>query len=159
MSLWTAWFRCVLQLRGACSRSRTFSWMVVALIGFSVREDLLGVSSWVRSLRLRGDVYRRLLHTFHNSGISIDKLTTLWIRLAFQIFNPLMHDGYYVFVADGIKVAKDGRKMPAVKKLHQESGNNSKSTYIMGHSFQALSLLVSAPKGLIAAIPLVSRTP
>ena len=47
--------------------------------------------------------------------------------------------------------------MPSVKKLHQESGNNSKSPFIMGHSFQALSLLVSAPQGLVAAVPLVSR--
>ncbi len=157
MSLWTAWFRCVLQLRGACSRSKTFSWMVVALVGFSVREDLLGVTSWVRGLRLRGDVYKRLLHTFHNRGICVEKLTALWVRLVLKIFQPVTHEGYFVCVADGIKVAKDGRKMPAVKKLHQHSGNNSKSPFIMGHSFQALSLLVSAPKGLVAAVPLASR--
>ena len=32
---------------------------------------------------------------------------------------------YLVCVADGLKVPKEGRKMPAVKKLHQSSGNNS----------------------------------
>lgn len=131
--------------------------MVIALAGFCVRDDLLGVSSWVRTLRLRGDVYKRLLHVFHNTGISVDKLTELWVRLVLRIFQPLTHDGAFVCVADGIKVAKEGRKMPAVKKLHQESGNNSKSPFIMGHSFQAVSLLVTAPKGLIAAVPLVSR--
>ena len=157
MNLWTAWFRCVLQLRGACSRSRSFSWMVVALAGFCIREDLLGVTSWVRALKLRGDVYRRLLHTLHNPGICVDKLTELWIRLVLKIFQPITHDGRLVCVADGIKVPKEGRKMPAVKRLHQESGNNSKSPFIMGHSFQALSLLVSAPEGLVAAVPLASR--
>ncbi len=157
MSLWTTWFRCVLQLRGACARSRSFSWMVVALAGFCMREDLLGVTSWVRALKLRGDVYRRLLHTLHNPGICVDKLTELWIRLVLKIFQPITHEGRLVCVADGIKVPKEGRKMPAVKKLHQESGNNSKSPFIMGHSFQALSLLVSAPDGLVAAVPLASR--
>lgn len=157
MKLWGRWFQCVLQLRGACSRTRTFHWMVIALAGFCVREDLLGVTSWVRTLRLRGDVYSRLLHVFHNTGISVDKLTELWVRLILKIFQPLTHEGAFICLADGIKVAKDGRKMPAVKKLHQESGNNSKSPFIMGHSFQAISLLVTAPKGLVAAVPLVSR--
>jgi hypothetical protein len=48
-------------------------------------------------------------------------------------------DGYVVFVADGLKIAKEGKKMPAVKCLHQESQNNSKAEYIMGHSFQVIS--------------------
>ena len=56
-----------------------------------------------------------------------------------------------------LSLASGTAKMPAVKKLHQESGNNSKSPFIMGHSFQALSLLVSAPKGLVVAVPLASR--
>ncbi len=48
--------------------------------------------------------------------------------------------------------------MPAVKLLHQESQNNTKPEYIMGHSFQAISLLVnSAGGGQVAAVPLVSR--
>ena len=157
MNLWTAWFQCVLQLRGACSRSRTFGWMVMALAGFCIRDDLLGVTSWVRALKLRGDAYKRLLHTFHNPGICVEKLTALWVRLVLKIFQPVTHEGRLVCLADGIKVAKEGRKMPSVKRLHQESGNNSKSSFIMGHSLQALSLLVSAPQGLVAAVPLASR--
>jgi len=157
MRLWKSWFKCVLQLRGACSRSRSFSWMVLVLAGFCIRDDNFGVTSFVRSLKLRGVAYKRLLYTFHNPAICIDKLTELWIKLILKIFKPITHDGRFVCIADGIKVAKEGRKMPSVKKLHQESGNNSKSAFIMGHSFQALSLLVSAPQGLVAAIPFVSR--
>ena len=47
--------------------------------------------------------------------------------------------------------------MPAVKLLHQESQNNTKPEYIMGHSFQAISLLVHSAGGQVAAIPLTSR--
>ena len=47
--------------------------------------------------------------------------------------------------------------MPAVKLLHQQSASNSKPEYIMGHSFQAVSLLVQGPAGHVAAVPLVSR--
>ena len=47
--------------------------------------------------------------------------------------------------------------MPAVKCLHQESEDNSKSEYIMGHSFQVLSLLVKYVGNQVFALPLISR--
>jgi hypothetical protein len=47
--------------------------------------------------------------------------------------------------------------MPAVKKLHQESSNNSKPEFIDGHSFQALALLVRTAGGLVTSIPLTAR--
>lgn len=40
-----------------------------------------------------------------------------------------------VFVGGGVKQAKEARRMPAVKKLHQESENNSKVSYIFGYLF------------------------
>jgi len=52
MSLWIAWFKAVACLRPACSRMSTYCWMVLALMGLSVRTDLLGVTSLVRSLAL-----------------------------------------------------------------------------------------------------------
>ncbi len=157
MRLWHSWFRCVQQLRGACARTTTFGWMTIVLAGMSIRTDLLGVTSWVRTLALKGDAYKRLLHTFHNRGIHIEKLTELWVKLALKIFRPVTFGPYRVCLADGLKVPKEGYKMPAVKKLHQESANNSKPPFIMGHSFQAISLLVSTFTGHIAAVPLVSR--
>jgi hypothetical protein len=59
-------------------------------------------------------------------------------------------------LGDGIKNPKRGRKMPAVKRLHQVSDNNTKPEYIMGHSIQAVSLLVSAATTFFA-IPLSAR--
>jgi hypothetical protein len=48
MGLWWEWWTAVQELRGACSRGRTFLWMAVARAGLGVREDLLGVTSLVR---------------------------------------------------------------------------------------------------------------
>jgi hypothetical protein len=62
-------------------------------------------------------------------------------------------NGRAVLIADGKKIAKSGKKMPGVKLLHQESDNNSKPSFIMGHSTQAVSLLVNAAKSLVA-VPL-----
>ena len=47
--------------------------------------------------------------------------------------------------------------MPAVKHLHQQSASNTKPEFIMGHSLQAVSLLVHSPGGQVAAVPLTSR--
>jgi len=42
--------------------------------------------------------------------------------------------------------------MPAVRSLYQSGGSNSKTPYIMGHSFQAISLLVRGVTGAVAAV-------
>ena len=69
---------------------------------------------------------------------------------------PLRVNGRCVLVGDGIKVPKCGRKMPAVKLLHQPSESNTKPEYIMGHSLQAVSLLVQAASSFFA-VPLAVR--
>ena len=40
-------------------------------------------------------------------------------------------------LVDGLKRPKEGKKMPGVKSLHQESRCNAKASFIMGHSLQA----------------------
>jgi hypothetical protein len=62
-----------------------------------------------------------------------------------------------VLIADGIKVSKEGKKMPAVKLMHQDSQSNAKAEYIMGHYLQAVSLVAVSPLRKLAAIPLVAQ--
>jgi len=155
--LWTMWFDAVGQLRPACARSKTYVWMVVVLIGLSIRADVAGVTSVVRVLGLLPRRYPRLLHLFHSSALKLDLLTELWVRWCGQHLTPMTVGPYLVCLADGLKVPKEGRKMPAVKKLHQVSDNNSKPPFIFGHSFQAISLLVRTAAGHVAAVPLAAR--
>lgn len=157
MRLWLEWFRCVLGLQTACARGRTFLWMCLALLGLSVRVDLAGVTSFIRAAGLTPDAYPKLLHLFHGTGVDLDRLSAAWVGLVRRLFAPLRVGDRVVVVADGLKVPKEGRKMPAVKKLHQESANNSKPPFISGHSCQALALLVLGPLGRVCAVPLVSR--
>lgn len=157
MELWSSWYRAVRNLRPACRRTRTFLWLVLALMGMCCRMDLAGVTSFVRVLRLKPAAYPRLLGLFHSKALDLDLLTSCWIRLALSLFTPFQARGRLVLLADGIKAAKEGRKMPGVKWLHQESSSNSKAEFIMGHSLQAISLLVQGLGGHVAAIPLLSR--
>ena len=62
-------------------------------------------------------------------------------------------NGRPVLLADGKKNAKQGKKMPAVKRLHQDSESNTKPSFIMGHSTQAVSVLARAASTLFA-VPL-----
>ena len=143
--LWRHWWNLVCQLRPACSRTRTFLWMMTALAGMTVRTDLLGVTSMVRALGLRSIYYDRILDFFHSSALDLDTLTRTWRYLVFKAHPGILRvEGRPVLVGDGIKIAKAGRKMPAVKRLHQASESNTKPEYIFGHSCQAVAVLAQA---------------
>ena len=157
MKLWIEWFRCVQELRTARSRKRTFVWMCLVLVGFSIRTELLGVTSFVRSCFLRPEKYRRLLHLFHTSALNLDKFTELWIKLALKLFRPLIFQNHLLLVADELNLAKEGGEMPAVKDRHQASQDNSKPSFTMGHSFQAVGMLAESLLGGLFCVPLASR--
>lgn len=158
MQLWIEWWMVVKELRPACSRTNSFLWLVVSLAGICTRCDLAGVSSIMRALGLKPGCYDRLLSFFHGCGIMPDRLAQVWTGIVLRLFLPwiLQFNGRIVLLADGIKVPKTGKKMPAVKLLHQESDSNTKPEYIMGHSCQVVSLVVGA--GISAfAVPLAAR--
>jgi hypothetical protein len=155
--LWNHWWNLVGELRSACSRKRSFLWMTLCLAGMTLRKDLMGVTSIVRALGLRPACYDRLLDFFHSPALDVDKLTRLWRNLVFRIHPGIVRiNGKPVLVGDGLKVAKAGRKMPAVKKLHQQSESNTKPEYIFGHSGQAVAVLTQA-LSTIFALPLACR--
>ena len=157
MSLWIPWWNAIWQLRPAFSRLRAFLWFATAVAGFTVRTELLGVTSLVRALRLDARFYNKLVDHFHSPAVKLDRLTALWTQTVLRLFpQPLRVNGRCVVVGDGIKVPKCGRKMPAVKLLHQQSESNTKPEYIMGHSLQAVSLLVEAAASVFA-VPLAVR--
>lgn len=157
MTLWTTWMTIAVRLRPAFSRERTFLWFIIALSALSIRPDLVGVTSFVRSHCLEDVCYESLIRMFHSSAVRLKDLRRLWTRIAFEIFRKhrVEVNGKSLLICDGLKTPKEGRKMPAVKSLHQESNNNSKPEYIMGHSWQVVSLLVRAASGFFA-VPLVA---
>jgi len=158
MELWMFWWSLVMEFRPAFSRYRTFLWFGVVLSAMCIRMDHRFVTCMPRALGLPPCCYERFLGFFHSSAVQLELLTKLWTNLAMRIAKHklLRVNGRIVLLADGIKVAKSGRKMPAVKKLHQESQNNSKPEYIYGHSCQAIALVIQAASTFFA-LPLCSR--
>lgn len=159
MELWYYWLDCVWQLKGAFSRRRTFYWFVLTLMSMSIRMDLFGVTSFIRSLWLTGNCYHGLRRFFHSDALKLDQLIGQWVQMAVEsLFAHFMYRVHSrpVLVVDGLKAPKEGRKMPGVKSLHQESESNSKPEFIMGHSCQAVSLLVQGVSTFFA-LPLSCR--
>src|SRR6202035_4064320 len=157
LSLWGLWWNAIQLLRPAFSRLSTFMWFATIVAGITVRVDTLGITSIVRALNLRPELYHRLLAHFHSTGVKLDRLAALWTQLAMRLFSsPVRVNGRLVLVGDGIKIPKRRRKMPAVKLLHQQSESNTKPEYIMGHSLQAVGLLVHAAQSVFS-VPLAAR--
>lgn len=156
MFLWTQWYSAISLLRPAFSHNATFVWFIVCVAGLSVRSDNLGVSSIVRALSLDGNRdYFSLLRNIHSDAIDLTLLRTTWTWVVLKIFGDRIErvNGRLVLIADGKKIAKSGKKMPGVKSLFQESESNTKPSYIMGHSTQAISILARAANTLFA-VPL-----
>src|SRR6266699_4973591 len=155
--LWNDWWNLLCDLRSACARTRTFLWMALCLAGITTRKELLGVTSIVRALGLEPACYDRLLDFFHSPALDLNKLTHAWSALVFRVHPGILRvNGRPVLVGDGIKVAKAGRKMPGVKKLHQESDSNNKPEFIFVHFVHAVAVLTQALSSVFA-LPLACR--
>ncbi len=132
-------------------------WMIVCIAGMSIRNENNGISSIIRSMGLLPKYYNALLRFMKSSALCDDTLTRLWAKTVLRYHSSIVKlKNRIVLVGDGIKVPKSGKKMPAVKKLHQESESNTKPKYILGHSLQVISVLTNALSS-VYAIPLIGR--
>lgn len=158
MRLWRVWWKTMQLLRPAFKQTRTFLWFALACAGITMRGDLAGVTSIVRAVGLKEWCYDRLLDMFHSKAVAVQRLTQVWKSIVMNLFRPFICTlkGRRICIADGIKIAKAGRKMPAVKKLHQTSESNTKPAYIFGHSCQAIAMLAGFMNSFFA-IPLSCR--
>jgi len=138
------------QFRGVFSREAAFHWLVVITCAFMLRVEAFGITSLVRCLGLAPPEYHNLLHFFHSTVLYVQALCTRWVEIIRQCTQPVRIEALPLLVVDGSKAAKAGYKMPAVKLLHQESSNNTKPEYIMGHCWGAISALVTAGEHVFA---------
>jgi hypothetical protein len=132
------------DLRPCFSRQAAFEWFVIIIVGFLIRCDHLGLTSMVRWLFLTPENYDLILHFFRATSWQLDSLLSQWARVAFNRYPGITFAGRALMLADGIKVGKEARRMPAIKTLHQDSDNSSKAPYIRGHHFGFVGLLVGS---------------
>lgn len=134
----------LMSFREAFPRDATFQWFVIAVFGFIVRLDHHGVSSIIRWLRIQDELYETFLSFFRSSALNIKKVLGHWQVFVARRHVLSTHSGAYVLIGDGIKVAKEAEFMPGVKKLHQESENSGKASWIFGHHFGVIGMLAGS---------------
>ena len=138
------------------SRKAAFGWFIILTTGLMLRSDRLGITSVIRDLALRPDCYDSMLHFFRASSWNLDAIRACWFHVVKE-YAPLYKEGsFYVLVGDGVKQSKEGRRIPAVKGLFQESENSAKPAYIFGHMFGGLGILAGSIRRW-ACIPLSIR--
>jgi len=136
--------RFLMFMRPAFSRQATHVWFVIVFVGLLVRNDTLGVSSIIRALSLAPESYNCLLHFFHSTAWSVEGLMALWWSWLFQQNVTYRLGDRLVLTGDHTKTPKDGRRMPAVTTLHQDSETASKPSFFRGHHWGCIGMLVRA---------------
>ena len=111
------------------ARKSTFKWFVILVVGLMIRQDHLGVTSIIRVLDLSPHWYETMLHFFRSTAWNIEMVTKWWTQAVANHGGLFLENGMPILVGDGVKQGKEGKKMPCVKRLHQESDTVSKATY------------------------------
>jgi hypothetical protein len=140
----------LLTFRSCFSREAAFDWFLVIVVGLMLRGDHLGVTSIVRELSLDNALYECMMHFFRSTAWTLSEIRNHWIKIVagsgqmYEVMDKLL------FIGDGVKNTKEGRKMPGVKRLHQESEDTSKPSYIFGHLWGCLGIVTGNSKKLFS---------
>jgi hypothetical protein len=121
-----------------------------------IGREHLGITSIIRELELNPHWYETMLHFFRSNAWNLKMVTEWWTRLVARWGGILLENDMPIFVGDGVKQGKEARRMPGVKRLHQESETVSKSPYIFGHMFGAIGILVGNARKMFC-VPLSMR--
>jgi hypothetical protein len=105
------------QFRSCFSRESSFNWFVITVVGFIVRLDHHGVSSVIRWLNLDPGKYTSLLFFFRASSWNLKEIQQKWWQIVLNTCPIIAIKGRYLIVGDGIKVAKEAKKIPGVKRF------------------------------------------
>lgn len=129
------------QFRICFKREETFGWFVVVLVGMLLRTEIRGITTIIGCLSLEPGCYETMLHFFRSRAYDLEQMKSKWQDIVLKHIEPVIMDEYMVLIGDHIKVSKEARHMPGVKKLHQDSENVGKAEYIFGHQHGMLGIL------------------
>ena len=96
-------------VRSCFSRNHAFNWFVIAIMGFIVRGDSLGITSIIRELNLNPKFYVTFLHFFRSSAWNLEPLTRQWIKLVIKSVELQKVNGMNILIGDGVKQSKEGQ--------------------------------------------------
>ena len=151
------WLNENLENAGHCfTRSQTHNWFIVSVIALMIGQEHVGVTSFIRELWLNPVHYYSALHFFRSTALKLEVLRHWWIQTVLKSDVLYRENGMAVMVGDGTKKSKEGKKMPCVKRLHQESENSAKPSFIFGQMFGMVGVL-AGNAGKLFCVPLTMK--
>jgi hypothetical protein len=130
------------NFRSCFTRKASYKWFVIVIVGSLICNDSWGVTSIVRNLNINYRLYETMLNFFRSKSWKLEMLINKWISILVDNA-PIIKEGEYaLLIGDGVKQSKEGKRMPGVKKIHQESENSKKAEYMFGHMFGAIGVLI-----------------
>ena len=125
---------------------RIAPWVVFCMVvlGFMGAAEMIGVSSFCRFWGAGESVYHAFLHFFRVSSWSLPALIAQWAAFVLTQDVIIRSQGRVVLLGDHTHVPKDGRRMPGVVSLRQNSETQSKPSYFRGHCWGAIRVLIGS---------------
>ena len=132
--------------RSSFSRGASFENFKVAVTGFLIADEVNAVTDLVRYFDYPepDKLYERLISFFHASSYSVPDLQKVWAGVIGELSCHVKIGKFNLLVGDGVKVAKSGKVMACVKKMHQESESMAKRTYIFGHFYGSMGVIIGS---------------
>ena len=125
------------------TRTATYRWFVVVIVGLMTRTDFLGVTSLIRCLGIHPGRYESLLYFFRSDAFSTKTLKNTWFQAVLHDHRLYKINSRTLLLGDGTKQPKEGHYMPGVKKQFQESENSSKPPYFFGHMYGGIGAVIN----------------
>jgi hypothetical protein len=116
----------------------------MVILGFIGATDMTGITSFCRFWGLGESAYYAFLNLFRSEAFSLYMLICHWTNFVLAQNETIMVEGRAVLLGDHTYAPKDGRRMPGVVTLHQESETQSKPSYFRGHCWGAIGLAVGS---------------
>lgn len=147
------------QFRSPFSREKSFDNFSRIILGFILRDDIIGVTDFVRrgfdESENPSAIYHRLYRFFRSTSYELDTLRKNWCSfLANDCNDAIVIVERRILIVDGVKQAKCGRKMSGVKRFSQSSESMAKPSIIWGHLFGAIELFTGDISGKMFCTPL-----
>jgi len=137
-------YKALEEFRSVFSRNSTWLIFVMVVLGFIGTTEVTGVSSFCRFWLLDVNGYHTLLRFFRSDAWSLDQLTQKWNQFVLAQGETVKLNGRAVILGDHTHFPKDGRRMPCVVTLRQNSETQSKPSYFRGQNWGAIGLLIGS---------------
>jgi len=109
------------SFRGAFSYHGPWIVFSMMILGFLSATEIVGITSFCRFWGLGESAYHTFLHFFRSQAWSLAMLVCQWSTFVLSQNKTVMVEGRAVLLGDHTYVPKDGRRMPGVVTLHQDS--------------------------------------